>query len=87
MTTAKLVNRIIAKLHPQSEVVFVRLDESYVVFDFGHHRYIADVPSVDGVIVREVFHNSELFQIANAHSKWIEGVLNGKTRDDAGVLA
>lgn len=91
MTTAELVNRIIAKLHPQSRVEFKRIGselirmQKQVVFRWGNHDYICEH---DGkrIVVRYLEHNSELYQRDNNYSRWVEGVLNGGVRDDAGEL-
>ena len=82
MSREDLVNLIIEKLRT-GRVSFVEFVTGYVGvrFDYGSKRYIA---VADGEYVN-VFVR-EGFEIDN-YSRWVEGVLNGKTRDECGVLS
>lgn len=81
MTTAQLVNLILDKLRT-GRVEFVEFVTEYVgvKFDYGSRRYLV---VADGDSVR-VFVGITL---VDDYSCWIEGVLNGKTRNEEGVLA
>lgn len=87
MSTAMLVNLILSKLRT-GRVDFVTIGEVYVVIDYGCQRYQVVIgneePSKSIGVVR--LEGSSHSPVYDYYSRWIEGVLNGKTRDEQGVL-
>jgi len=88
MTTAELVNLIIAKLHPQASVTFtdigLTLAGFYVEFAFGYHHYhITHSIHLHRIAVREF---TEGDYKSTQFSAWVEGVLNGHVRNESGEL-
>ena len=94
MTTAELVNLILAKLRT-GRVVFNAIHEEFgdyplvVYFTWGCQNYSVQV--VDGCIAveRNISERGALDcgSVEDNYAWWIEGVLNGKVRNDAGELA
>jgi len=81
MTTADLVNRIVAKLGG-NRVRFTLIAEDRVQFEHAQNLYWVR----NNLDVYRWSDDDNQFLI-DSYSEWIEGVLNGKTRDDAGVLS
>jgi len=78
MTTSELLNRILDKLRT-AKVTFVSIDTAgEIAFDWGYNRYVVGVDS-DGLIY-------ECGGSPAQYGCWMEGVLNGKARDDKGAL-
>jgi hypothetical protein len=87
MTVNEIINCIIAKLHPQSRVTFTYIGltaSGYKVqFAYGHHRYhIPCTPTSVRIEVREICEDGNYEN--TMHSRHVEGVLNGLTRNEAG---
>lgn len=85
MTTADLINLIIRKFGGERVEFGVVLSHE-VTFTYGHHRYRSGFRN-KSIFVREVSADYT-YQIGDETqaSQWIEGVLNGKTRNEEGVL-
>jgi len=88
MTTAELVNLIIAKLHPQASVTFTDIGLTaaghYVQFEYGYRYYhILHSIHLHRIAVRELTDGDCK---STQFSQWVEGVLNGKVRDESGEL-
>lgn len=87
MTSAELVNLILEKL-TTSKVKFIEINREYpsVSFAFGGNEYIADVPF--GMTFRiNVIRIEGVLSTIDNYSRLVEGVLNGKTRNDKGELS
>ena len=87
MKTAELVNLILDKLRT-GRVEFIRIDNDFdsdfnvIEFKYGGNDYRA-VTDSEEIIVTRITGNL----VVDSYSQWVEGVLNGKTRDEAGVLS
>jgi len=82
VTTAQLVNRILDKLRT-GRVVFDHIDSSGdVVILYGGYTYEIDALG-DGIRVRKPPAWDRGFT-NDSYTRWLEGVLNGKFRNDAG---
>lgn len=83
MSCEDLVNLILEKLRT-GRVRFVRfnIDEQRVRFLYGCVEYVAGFSTALSQVLVLVDGITE-----DNYSKWMEGVLNGKTRDDQGVLS
>jgi hypothetical protein len=86
MTTAELVNLILARL-VTSKVTFLDISYQYhgVRFWFANNVYQTVVHD-QSVEVWKVDHVSGGMSKDN-YSQWVENVLNGKTRNEEGVLS
>ena len=90
MTSAQLVNRIIDKLRT-GRVTFVSIQEiehnrrevrASCEIVYCHHNYV-----INGSDLKIHVHEPVGEELdCTSHSDWIEGVLNGKVRNDAGEL-
>jgi hypothetical protein len=84
MTTAELVNRIIEKLGG-NRVRFEEIgDEIGVIFTHAGNCYAVTTRGLVSSVFRFDQHRC---WTKDSYSQWIEGVLNGKVRDEAGVLS
>ena len=81
MNSAQLVNLILSK---SKRVEFVSITANDVEFILGHKKYFA-YPDKDHVRVRNVAISGVLVLDDN-YSRWVEGVLNGMVRNDAGKM-
>jgi len=79
MTNAELVNRILETLMT-GRVRFVDIggEPGPIMFEWGYNTYVVGVGD-DGLIY-------ECGPAPEQYGCWMEGVLNGKTRDDEGAL-
>ena len=84
MSAAAIVNRILEKLRTGS-VVFIDIDSESpnVIFEYGHKQY--DVWWSDSKKALIVRHGS-CGSISDDYTRWVEGVLNGLVRNDAGEM-
>ena len=85
MTTAQLVNRILDKLRT-ARVVFSHIDSSGdIVIEYAGYTY--EMYTIgDLVQVRIPYEDVYEYTNENSYTRWLEGVLNGKLRSDAGEL-
>lgn len=81
MTAADMVNLILAKFRT-GKVEFHHIEDSEVSFSIGPQQYLF---VINGRF-NEVFHRVDGLHTIDNYSQWVEGVLQGKTRDENGVL-
>jgi len=86
MTTAELLNLIKDKL-VTSEVIFLDVNYRFVgvKFWFAHNVYQAVVHGQSVEVWRVDHVNGGMLN--DNYSQWVENVLNGKTRNEEGVLS
>lgn len=87
MTVAKIVNLILQKLRT-GVVTFTNIGITYsewcvIEFTYAHHNYHVKWET-SKVSVLEIRDDRTL--IETSYSAWIQGVLNGGVRNDAGVV-
>ena len=90
MDTAQIVNRIIEKLGGNRvefvKICVTRFDILYVSFVHAGNKYEARVyPASDYITVGMPITCQRTDDI-DAYANWVEGVLNGSVRNDAGEL-
>ena len=82
MTTGEIINYLFQRFGATG-VTVIDCDVLGCTVQIGGHEYsicrLKDVVSVEEVIEGDVTES-------NKHSQWIEGLLQGKTRNDAGEL-
>ena len=83
MTAADMVNLILEKFRT-GKVVFLMIEDDYTEVIIGPQRYWILSRDDDGL---QAFRMVDMAVKIDAYSKWVEGVLNGKTRDENGVLS
>ena len=83
MTAADMVNRILEKFRT-GKVVFSTIDEEGVEVTIGGQLY--DVWTGE-LGVMGVYHLIDGEHKVDSYSRWVMGVLQGKTRDENGVLS
>ena len=95
MDAAQLVNLIIKKFggnrvefneisEDDTEVLQVRFvlgGNTYLAF-FGEHDYTR----TKGILVRRYENNDMMQRLEDNYSRWVEGILNNKVRNEEGVL-
>lgn len=81
MTAADMVNLILAKFRT-GKVEFHHIEDSEVSFSIGPQQYLFLVFCNCEV----VYHRVDGVNVLDNYSQWVEGVLQGKTRDENGVL-
>lgn len=90
MRCEDLVNRIIEKLGG-NRVEFLRIAilDAITTVEFAHagNSYCVIHPEEDDDLVVLQYFRDQGPLHENNYSRWVEGVLNGKTRDESGVLA
>jgi hypothetical protein len=81
LSTAEIVNRILDKLRT-GRVEFLEINSSLgvVSFLYGGVEYTANFESKPITIYRDILQTDH-------YTAWLEGILNGKTRDADGVLS
>jgi hypothetical protein len=88
MTTAQLVNLILDKLRT-GRVEFLHIVSNGYSLDFRYgglcYSCEWDAGSVRVNVGR--WHENKTHTTSDNYSRWIEGVLNGKIRDENGVLS
>lgn len=82
MTAADMVNLILEKFRT-GKVEFLHIEDSEVSFTLGPQQYLF-VAWRQNI---EVYHRIDGMNATDSYSQWVEGVLNGKTRDENGVLS
>ena len=82
MTAADMVNLILEKFKT-GKVVFHYVEDREVEFSIGPQKYAFAAMGRD----EEVFHRVDGMLTIDSYSQWVEGVLQGKTRDENGVLS
>lgn len=87
-TTALLVNKILSRL--LSRVTFVEIGPNHATIEFGHRRYCITLLENDVVVVHSLmlskYGTIEYHLTQDSYSRWVEDVLNGKTRNDKGEM-
>lgn len=87
MTTAQLVNRILGKLRTgRVEFLVISNRPSAVRFQYGGITYTALYNEHQRIDVYRWENGSELVSLCDNYQKWMEGLLNGMVRNDAGEL-
>jgi len=90
MDTAEIVNRIIEKLNG-NRVKFIAIGKTnweiaYVSFVPARNHYQARVfPASDYISIGQKISEQQPLS-TNEYTEWIEGILNGMVRNDAGEL-
>lgn len=88
MTTAQLVNLILDKLRT-GRVEFLVISNrptAAVRFKYGEMTYTA-LHNENWVEVYKWENGSKVVSVCDNYQAWMDGVLNGKTRNEEGVLA
>jgi len=93
MDAADIVNRIVEKLGGNrveflviDSFVYMGQDVAEVSFVHGDNTYLArSLDDHSGITVRQEFKDQGPV-LTNQYTEWLEGVLNGLVRNDAGVL-
>ena len=83
MTAAVMVNLILEKFRT-GNVVFFQIDEEDIEVVIGGRLYILLLCDSG---VKDVFHVLDEGIAIDNYSQWVMGVLQGKTRDENGVLS
>lgn len=87
-TIADLVNRVYAKL-VTARVTFEEIAANHAMIEFGHRRYKISFAEQDRFCVYSVILVKPSMRYdyeKDSYSRWVEDVLNGKTRNDKGEL-
>ena len=88
MTTAQLVNLILDKLRTgRAEFLVINNRPPTVRFSYAGIEYTVLEIDNGGVEVYRWSNVNRTVPVMDNYQKWMEGVLNGKTRDESGVLA
>jgi hypothetical protein len=86
LDSADIVNLILAKLRRVKFLVILNRPPA-VRFEWGGNEYTAVCTFGSDITVYRWVDRSEVVRICDNYQQWVEGVLNGKTRDADGVLS
>jgi hypothetical protein len=87
MNTHEIVNLIVQKFGG-NRVKFEWIDEEKIVFCLGHNQYRLHWSEIFSqlMVSRMAYTDLDGCLVRDNYSKWVEGILNGMVRNEAGEM-